>query len=98
MRARRTTMPQKQVSEGGHGGWITRTGDGACAALNRGDVPAEAEAVARTRHAHGRLARVRHDQGFTMVELLAVMVILGLVMTGIIALYLSGIRAQASLT
>jgi prepilin-type N-terminal cleavage/methylation domain-containing protein len=40
----------------------------------------------------------RSDQGFTLVELLAVMVILGFVMTGIISLYVSGVSTQASLT
>src|SRR5581483_7468805 len=46
-----------------------------------------------------RIAQLRHDEaGFSLIELLAVMVILGLVMTGIISLYLSGTNSQARLT
>ena len=46
-----------------------------------------------------RLSRpARSEHGFTLVELLAVMVILPLVLTGVISLYLSGIRTQARLT
>jgi prepilin-type N-terminal cleavage/methylation domain len=46
-----------------------------------------------------RLLRpARSEHGFTLVELLAVMVILSLVLTGVISLYLSGISTQARLT
>jgi prepilin-type N-terminal cleavage/methylation domain-containing protein len=40
----------------------------------------------------------RGEGGFTLVEMLAVMAILGLVMTGIISLFVSGVRAQTRLT
>ena len=41
---------------------------------------------------------MRDERGFTLVELLTVMVILSLVMTALIAIYLSGQRTQARLT
>ena len=44
------------------------------------------------------LRRARSEQGITLVELLMVMVILGLVLTGIISLYLSGVGTTANLT
>jgi|SRR5579862_1439098 len=39
-----------------------------------------------------------YEDGFSLIELLAVMVILGFVMTGIISLYLSGTNSQARLS
>lgn len=44
------------------------------------------------------LRRARDEQGFTLVELLAVMTILTLVMAGVVGLFMSGVRAQANLT
>ena len=44
------------------------------------------------------LRRARSDRGFSLVELLAVMVIMSAVMTGVIALYISGVNTQATLT
>jgi prepilin-type N-terminal cleavage/methylation domain-containing protein len=44
------------------------------------------------------LRRARSDHGFSLVELLAVMVIMSAVMTGVIALYISGVNTQATLT
>jgi prepilin-type N-terminal cleavage/methylation domain-containing protein len=40
---------------------------------------------------------LRNERGYTLVELLTVMVMLGLVMTGIISLYLSGVNAQGNM-
>jgi prepilin-type N-terminal cleavage/methylation domain-containing protein len=40
----------------------------------------------------------RSEGGFTLVEMLAVMAILGLVMTGITSLFISGVRTQTRLT
>ncbi len=46
-----------------------------------------------------RLVRAsRNERGFTLVELLSVMVILSLVMLGVISLYLSGLQAQAKVS
>jgi prepilin-type N-terminal cleavage/methylation domain-containing protein len=42
--------------------------------------------------------RLRREHGFSLVELLAVMAILSLVMAGITALFISGVRTQANLT
>ena len=41
---------------------------------------------------------LRNERGYTLVELLTVMVMLGLVFLGIISLYLSGVRAQSNLS
>jgi prepilin-type N-terminal cleavage/methylation domain-containing protein len=41
---------------------------------------------------------LRNERGYTLVELLTVMVMLGLVLLGIISLYLSGVNAQANLS
>jgi prepilin-type N-terminal cleavage/methylation domain-containing protein len=46
---------------------------------------------------HGRFQHASTEVGFTLVELLMVMVITGLVLTGIITLYLSGVSTQAKL-
>ena len=40
---------------------------------------------------------LRNERGYTLVELLTVMVMLGFVMTGIITLYLSGVNAQGNM-
>ena len=45
-----------------------------------------------------RARRIRSEHGFTLVELLAVMAILSLVLTGVISLYISGVSTQANLT
>jgi type II secretory pathway pseudopilin PulG len=42
--------------------------------------------------------RSREEQGTTLIELLAVMAILSLVLTGIISIFVSGVRTQANLT
>jgi prepilin-type N-terminal cleavage/methylation domain-containing protein len=42
--------------------------------------------------------RLSQEHGFTLVELLMVMVIMSLVLGAIISLFLSGVRAQANLT
>jgi prepilin-type N-terminal cleavage/methylation domain-containing protein len=44
------------------------------------------------------LRRARSDHGVSLVELLAVMVIMTLVMTGVITLYISGVTTQGKLT
>jgi prepilin-type N-terminal cleavage/methylation domain-containing protein len=40
---------------------------------------------------------VRNEEGFTLVELLVVMVIMAIVMTAVVSLYLSGTRAQVKI-
>ena len=42
--------------------------------------------------------RVRGERGITLIELLVVMVLLSLVLTGVLTIYLSGVRTQAKLT
>lgn len=42
--------------------------------------------------------RLRGERGMTLMELLMAMTILGIVMTSVVALYISGVRAQTNLT
>ena len=42
--------------------------------------------------------RLRDERGLTLVELLTVMTLLGIVMSGVIVLYISGVRAQSNMS
>ncbi len=44
------------------------------------------------------LRRLRDERGMTLVELLTVMALLSIVMTAVIVLYISGLRAQGNMT
>ena len=49
-------------------------------------------------HLRNLLRRLRDERGLTLVELLTVMALLSIVMSGVIVLYISGLRAQGSMT
>ena len=49
-------------------------------------------------HLRTLLHRLRDERGMTLVELLTVMALLSIVMTGVVVLYISGLRAQGNMS
>src|SRR5258708_19764992 len=81
---------------------IARTRDGASPNPRRSTLsvflPTSREMVHVPARLPRFLRRAHGEQGMTLVELLMVMVILSLVLTGIISLFLSGVGTTANLT